>query len=103
MVEAYLDGMEYPETLPAASALMYDSAGHLWVRPFAFPFEEEAAPPFIVFDDDGRLLGEVAFPARFDARAITDERAYGVWTDELDIEQVRVYALRRGPASADVP
>lgn len=103
MAEAYLEGMEYPETLPTASELMSAAGGHLWVRPFALPSEEEAAAPFMVFDADGRLLGEVAFPTRFEPRAITDERVYGVWTDELDIEQVRVYALRRGPASADVP
>jgi hypothetical protein len=103
MIEAYLEGMTYPETLPTASELMSDTEGHLWVRPFALPSEEEGAPPFMVFDADGRLLGEVAFPARFEPRAITDERVYGVWTDELDIEQVRVYALHRGPAGADVP
>lgn len=103
MIEAYLEGMTYPETLPTASELMSDAGGHLWLRPFALPSEEEAAPRFMVFDADGRLLGEVAFPLRFDPRAITDDRVYGVWTDELDIEQVRVYALRRGPTSADVP
>jgi len=36
-------------------------------------------------------------------RAITDERVYGVWTDELDIEQVRVHALRRDSVTGDIP
>ncbi|MFW6083682.1 MAG: hypothetical protein ACODAA_00525 [Gemmatimonadota bacterium] len=94
-VEAYLQDMEYPETLPTASELMSDTEGHLWVRPFEPYFEDEAPPPFMVFDPDGRLLGEVGFPERFDPRAITADRVYGVWTDELDIEQVRVYELRR--------
>lgn len=91
--------MVYPERLPSASELMSDTAGNVWVRPFVTPSAEEEAPSFMVFDPEGRRLGRVAFPPRFEPRAITADRVYGVWTDELDVEHVRVYEPRKPPTA----
>ena len=50
--------------------------------------------------DDVRLLpslrrSSASDASAFELRAITDDRVYGVWTDELDVEQVRIYELLR--------
>lgn len=98
-IEAYLEDMDYPATLPSASELMTDSDGYLWVEPFDADIGDETSPPWVVLAPDGHLLGVIGFPGRLEIRAITTDRVYGVWTDELDIEWVRVYRLER---TADV-
>jgi len=46
-----------------------------------------------VFTPDGRRLGDVRLPDHFRPMAVTADRVYGVSTDELDVETVKVYAL----------
>jgi hypothetical protein len=41
-----------------------------------------------VFDGAGRYLGLVTLPARFTLRTIRDDKIYGVWRDELDVQYV---------------
>lgn len=98
-INSYLEGMWYPETLPTLGGLMADSEYNVWVEPFASPVEE---PPtrWTVFEAEGRLLGEVTLPERFEPRAVTGDRVYGVWIDDLEVEWLRVYRL--GPVSDDV-
>lgn len=91
-VNVYLEGMRYPETLPTLGGLMADSERNLWVEPFASAVEE---PPtrWMVFEAEGRLLGEVSLPERFEPRAVTADRVYGVWIDDLEVEWLHVYRL----------
>lgn len=48
-----------------------------------------------VLDLDGRYLGKVAFPPRFDLHRFRGDRAYGVWSDEFDVQYVVVLRLNR--------
>jgi hypothetical protein len=47
-----------------------------------------ALPEWDVFDSAGRFLGVVHHPDGFEARLFRDNRIYGVWHDELDVEYV---------------
>ncbi len=48
-----------------------------------------------VFSRDGVWLGEVEMPARFVVMDIGEDYVAGVMRDELDVEYVHVYALRK--------
>jgi hypothetical protein len=52
------------------------------------PLEDAGAPDWDVFDSNGRYLGVVSMPARFQPRMIRDDKIYGVWRDELDVQYV---------------
>ena len=47
--------------------------------------EEFGSPDWDVFDADGRFLGIVSMPQRFQPRLFLADRIYGVWRNELDV------------------
>jgi hypothetical protein len=49
-------------------------------------FQDQGASVWDVFDSDGRFLGAVTFPKRFTPRVFRDDKIYGVWRDELDVQ-----------------
>ena len=50
--------------------------------------EDSGAPDWDVFDAEGRFLGVVSMPKRFAPRVFVDDKIYGVWRDELDVQYV---------------
>lgn len=66
---------------------------NLWVQDYPSP--GAATVPWTVFDPRGVMLGQVALPAGFRATDIGADYVLGVWTDELGVERVRVYSLRK--------
>lgn len=82
-----------PERWPVFSDLVVDDLRHTWVRQFLPPWAEDDPSRWWVFDPDGVLLGEVTFPAGLEVDQIRGDRAVGRWTDELGVEQVRVYRI----------
>lgn len=52
------------------------------------PIEDAGAPDWDVFDSQGRYLGVVTMPHRFTPRFFRDDKVYGVWRDELDVQYV---------------
>jgi hypothetical protein len=89
-----LEGMPHSETLPAYGAILSDTEGNLWVGEWAmYP---QVAGSWAVFQEDGRWLGAVEAPPRFDPRAIGEDWILGVEWDELDVEYVVVYPLVKG-------
>ncbi|MEX2280873.1 MAG: 6-bladed beta-propeller [Gemmatimonadota bacterium] len=75
----------------SAPELQVDADGNLWVVEFFMPDEERNART--VFDRDGVWLGSVRLPPRFMPRQIGSDFILGKWTDDLDVEHVRVYQL----------
>jgi hypothetical protein len=89
-----------PETFPAfgwnvtgrgATPVLLDDVGHLWVLEYNRPGNE--AYRWSVFDSEGRLLGEVAFPGALEPMHIGEDFVLGKWRDEMDVEHVRLYEL----------
>lgn len=85
--------MPVPETLPAFDDLTVSRDGHLWVQDYRKP--GEPPPPWSVFAPDGRWLGDVQLPERFDPMWIDEEVVAGVWEDELEVEHLRAYYIHR--------
>lgn len=93
-VEARLLGeIPFPATFPPFSALLLDTEQHLWAAEYKRPGERRTR--WFVFDPDGAWLGTVEGPDGFRAHQISRDRVLGVHVDELGVEQVRIYGLRR--------
>lgn len=91
-METMLRDAEWSESFPALSDLLADSEGGLWVRPYERSFD--APPPlWWHFDADGHFDREVAFPEGFEPHEIGDDYVLGVTSDDLGVEQVRLYSL----------
>ena len=83
--------MPFPEQFPAYGSLAVDAAGNLWVEEYQRPGDER--PRWTVFDSSGRMLGVVEMPERFTIYQIGGTFVLGRWTDEMDVEHVRLYGL----------
>ena len=85
--------MQYPETLPAYSTIIFDALGNLWVERFRGRGEEENR--WDVFNAEGHLLGAVDLPVGLLVDQIGEDFVLGRWMDELDVQHVRLYGLTR--------
>ena len=50
-----------------------------------------------VFDPEGRWMGDIEIPYGGYVYEIGVDYLLGVWVDELDVEQVRLYRIDRAP------
>ena len=64
---------------------------------FFLGYDPVAAHRWDVFDREGRYLGVVQEPERFFGYRFVDDKMYGTWTDELDVQYVMVLELDRLP------
>jgi len=80
---------------PAFSTIMVDETGHLWVREYDLPREEDPAPLWTVFDPEGRVLGFVETPEGLDILQIGEDYILGRFEDEFEVEYVQVWPLER--------
>lgn len=90
-LEQSLAHMPFPEQFPAYGSLAVDADGNLWVAEYQRPGDER--PRWTVFDSSGRMLGVVEMPERFTIYQIGRDFVLGRWTDEMDVEHVRLYGL----------
>ncbi len=91
--ERLYQDIPFPSTFPAFDDLKTDPLGDLWVRGVARPGDERRH--WVVFGPDGLALGPVETPPGLSVREIGRDYVIGTWRDELDVEHVRLYALRR--------
>jgi sugar lactone lactonase YvrE len=82
-----------PEYLPPHGDFVVDDEGNLWVAEYSV---REEPTVWSVFDSEGRLLGSVHIPPRGTLTQIGADFVLGVWKDELDVEEVRLYELIKG-------
>jgi hypothetical protein len=86
------EGHTIPERMPAFGEILVDSEGFIWVEEYRIGDE---APEWAVFDNDYRMLGSVATPPGLTVQQIGQDYVLGTWTDELDVEHVRLFNLVR--------
>lgn len=97
------DAIGFAETYPAYALVRGGPQGSIWVQHLQVPSElsdEErenfnpqlglGSPTWDVFDPEGRFMGELRMPERFQPIRIDDSRIYGVWRDELDVQYVLI-------------
>jgi len=93
--------VHFAEFFPAFSSFHIGVDGSLWVQPVQSPgdlseddmarynfAEDFGASGWEVFDAEGRFLGIVEMPPRFQPRTFRDDMIYGVWRDDLDVQYV---------------
>jgi hypothetical protein len=98
------EGATFAERFPALSRLLVDRAGNLWVQDFSVsevmqrggsqPIESEPSP-WRVFDPEGRWLGIVVLPARFQVLEIGDDYLLGIFRDGDGVESVQMFPLEK--------
>lgn len=89
----WLRDVPFPDALPTFGQLLVDRMGHLWVREYHPPWEE--ATRWSVFSPEGEWLSDVEVPAGLTITDVGADYVLGRWSDELDVQYVRMYALRR--------
>ena len=110
--------VHFAEFFPAYLQLLSGPNGSLWVQHLQTPStlsEEErenfnpliglGAPQWDVFDARGRYLGVVEMPNRFQPIRFHEDRIYGIWRDDLDVQyvlKVRVTGLT-GSDTGSIP
>jgi hypothetical protein len=94
-MEKLLGEMEYPEYWPPYSELLVDPSGNIWVAYYP-EVARQPASRWMVFSSSGQLLGDLDLPERMTVLDITSELIIGVWTDDFDVEYIRVYELTKG-------
>jgi hypothetical protein len=83
----------HPSTMPSYEAILLDDGGNLWVHEFQ---PTPVTPPaWTIFDPEGRMLGSVSLPDRFRPMQIGNDFVLGVWSDDLDVQHVRMYRLEK--------
>jgi hypothetical protein len=107
--QTILGQIQFAEAYPAFATVLAGPEGTLWVQRVRtgqeLAGEDEAATfdpqdlgsnEWDVFDPEGRYLGEVAFPPRFQPLRTLDGKFYGIGRDELDVQSLKVFSIVRG-------
>lgn len=90
----WLRDVPFPEVMPTFDKLIVDGTGHLWVRKYQPSWEDSQI--WHTFTPDGRWLGEVVVSPTLAITDIGADYILGIWRDEMDVEYVRMYLLKRG-------
>jgi hypothetical protein len=90
---AIWDAFPKHERMPAYDDFMVDADGNLWVMRARVLRSDPASAD--VFDSSGRLLGSVRLPANVKLFEIGSEYVLGVWKDDMDLQHVRMYSIRK--------
>jgi hypothetical protein len=95
-IRQYLGDLPLPEHFAPFQALMADTEGCLWVQDFQRPGAESRA--WSIFDPEGVRVGQIALPERLEPLEIGANYLLGLGWDEMNVEYLRLYSLRRpGP------
>jgi hypothetical protein len=86
-------GWTWPPTLPAYAALQVDSEGVVWLR--AFAADEAEAEVWSLIEPERGYVGDLTLGPRQTLLEVGTDHVLVVARDELDVERVERYELRR--------
>lgn len=102
-VRQFRDEARFAETFAAYRAFHSGPHGTLWVQrvtplrelgPEVFGSQLHAgSSTWEVFGPDGRFLGAVPMPPRFTPLEFIDDRIYGVWRNDVDVQHLMVLRI----------
>jgi len=97
-VDAILSQMQFADSYPVFAQILLASDGSLWTQrvltarsapeAMAWSFQDFGSNEWDVFDRDGRYLGVVTLPLRFEPLREIDGVLWGVDMDEFDVQSV---------------
>ena len=100
-MRAAYEELDMHDRFPAHAELGADRDGNLWVKPYRRP-AQEGPDTWLVFDPDGALLARVELPEELRVLEVGGDRLLAVRPDELEVERVVVYELRK-PSDEERP
>ncbi|HSM59816.1 MAG TPA: hypothetical protein VK849_03420 [Longimicrobiales bacterium] len=106
-VQAFVQQAQFADNYPAFVSLAVGPEGSVWVQRMrsgdelvgeegAFDVQDLGSAEWDVFDAEGRYLGVVTFPGKFQPIRSMGDRFYGVARDELDVQSLKVYRVVTG-------
>ena len=95
MLVRLADAIPMAERVPFGHGLIADGLGYIWIQRSRLP-EGPGSSEWHVFTETGAAVGTVVLPDGFRAVEISADAILGVFTHEMGLEDVRVYALDRG-------
>lgn len=93
MLEQVFEQLPRHPTLPFFDELLIDRVGNAWVRDYAL--ESDVSHTWQVFDRDGRLIAAIQTPSSLRILDVGADYMLATTTDELGVERVRKYELRK--------
>lgn len=99
LAERFRGRIPSPDSIPAVMGLWLSQQGDLIVRRIE-TFGEDFRFAYDVFDAEGRWLGEVSLPQRFQIEDVGEDYILGVRRDEMDVPYVELYSLVRNGSVA---
>ena len=106
-VQQFLAQAEFADNYPAFVSLALGPLGSVWVQRFlsgdelagegeTFDIQDLGSNTWDVFDGDGKYLGAVTFPGKYQPIRAIGDRFYGIARDELDVQSLKVYRIITG-------
>jgi len=108
VLQVMTDAIGFAELYPARGPIRGGPAGSIWVQHLQTPSDLPAGerdtfdpqlgfggPDWDVFDPEGRFLGVLELPERYQPLRIDGDRLYGVLRDALDVQYVLVLRVNR--------
>ena len=102
-IEAAIDRFQFADTYPAFTTLTHGPQGSVWVQRIRsgdeiseegdFDPQDMGSNTWDIFDSEGRYMGDVTFPGKYQPIKVMGERIYGIARDELDVQSMKVYRV----------
>jgi len=107
-LDAYVNSIQFADNYPLFASLALGPGGSIWAQQVrsgeevaggkegTFDAQDLGSTAWDVFDAEGRYLGVVTFPGRYQPVRVVGDRFYGVARDDLDVQTVKVYRVIMG-------
>lgn len=106
-VEQFLQQASFADNYPAFVSLALGPLESVWAQRFVsgeelageegtFNIQDLGSSTWDVFDADGRYLGPVTFPGKYQPIRAIGDRFYGIARDEMDVQSLKVYRIETG-------
>lgn len=103
-LETVLSQMEFAAQYPAFFTLALGPSGSVWAQHVrtatdlasadgTFDIQDLGSTTWSVFDAEGRYLGDITFPGKYQPLSAIGDRFYGIARDELDVQSLKVYRV----------
>lgn len=108
-MEQIMQGIGFADFYPAFGQVFLGPEGTLWVQRIRsardmaegaeegveFDAQDIGSPEWEVLDSEGRYMGVVTLPDRFQPVNVQGDQIYGVWRDELDVQYIMRLQVNR--------
>ena len=102
-IDAAIERFQFADIYPAFITLTHGPQGSVWVQRVRsgdeiseegdFDPQDLGSNTWDIYDAQGRYMGDVTFPGKYQPIKVMDDRIYGIARDELDVQSMKVYRV----------